>query len=221
MLYIIVTGGPLPDEAADLIKETISSEDTVLISCDSGTDFLSRHDIVPDMAVGDMDSISSEGLDFIGKNNIFVERYPVEKDFTDTEIALSKTMDDEVMLVAPVSGRIDHVIANLGLVLKLKSEGKKIYLTDGITRCYPLSGEDRLEADVTSFKGNAAVSLIPWEFNTPVKGVTTEGLKYSLTDAELIGGSSFSFSNCPAAKANKIAVSIRSGLLFVVLTIAN
>ena len=219
MLYVIVTGGPLQPEAAAVIKSlTGSDEDTVVIACDSGTDFLASHGIIPDMVVGDMDSISDKGLEFIKDNNIFTEKYPVEKDWTDTEIALEKSMDNDVVLICPVTGRIDHVMANLGLVLKLKSQGKSISITDGITYCYPLYGEDTATADVTPYKGHAAVSLIPCDFSNPVTGVTTEGLYYPLEDADLNFGSSFSFSNKPLENASFIRVSIRSGLLLLVVT---
>ena len=222
MLYIIVTGGPLPDEAAAIIrKRAESTDEAVIIACDSGADFLAKHNIIADMVVGDMDSITAAGLDYIDANNIFVEKYPIEKDWTDTEIALGKASEGDILLVCPLSGRIDHVIANLGLVLKMKSAGKDVVITDGITYCYPLSGEDSVTTDITSFGGNAAVSLIPCDFSSPVKGVTTKGLYYSLSDAELFAGSSFSFSNHPTAETPEITVSIRDGLLLVVTTFAN
>lgn len=221
MLYVIVTGGPLQSQAANVIRALSgSSGDTVIIACDSGTDFLADHGIIPDMVVGDMDSISDKALEFIKNNNIFTEKYPIEKDWTDTEIALGKSMDDEVLLVCPVSGRLDHVIANLSLTLKLKTRSKDIAITDGVTCCYPLYGEDSVSVDVTPYNGNAAVSLIPCDFSNPVTGVTTEGLYYSLTDGELNFGSTFSFSNKPLENTDSISVSIRSGLLLVVVTSA-
>lgn len=223
MLYLIVTGGPLPDCAAKYIK-TVSgtTEERVMICCDGGADFLARHGIVPDMVVGDMDSITSEGLEFITRNNIFTEQYPVEKDWTDTEIALGKADDDaEIILVCPLAGRIDHVIANLGLVLKMKSQGKDIKITDGITTCYPLCGEDSVVIDISSVGGPVAVSLIPWNFTEPVKGVTTKGLYYALNDQNIEAGSSYTFSNKPDGKTPEVSVFIRAGLMFVVTTIAN
>ena len=223
MLYLIVTGGPLPDCAAKYIK-TVSgtTEERVMICCDGGADFLARHGIVPDMVVGDMDSITSEGLEFITRNNIFTEQYPVEKDWTDTEIALGKADDDaEIILVCPLAGRIDHVIANLGLVLKMKSQGKDIKITDGITTCYPLCGEDSVVIDISSVGGPVAVSLIPWNFTEPVKGVTTKGLYYALNDQNIEAGSSYTFSNKPDGKNPEVSVFIRAGLMFVVTTIAN
>ena len=220
MRYVIVTGGPLPDKASEVIRSCSDSKDkTVLIACDSGCDFLARFDIVPDIAIGDMDSISKKGLKFLEKNNVFTERYPVEKDWTDSEIALSKAgKGDKVILVCPVSARIDHVIANLGIALRLKNEGVDITVTDGVTYCYPLTGEDKVRVDVTHFEDKAAVSLIPWNFNQKVKGVTTKGLYYPLTDSDLMAGSSFSFSNHPKKGAKTVSVSIKSGMLFFVIT---
>ena len=221
MRSIIVTGGPLGEEAADLIKELKEQEGSVLIACDGGCDLLARHDIVPDMAVGDMDSITDSGLEFISSNNVFTERYPVEKDWTDSEIALSKTGDDEVFLITPFSGRFDHTIANVQLALKLRSEGRKITVSDGITYCYPLCGEDHVDIDVSRFDRPLSVSLIPWDFSEPVKGVTTEGLYYLLKDQDLVAGPTFSFSNHPKAKTGRIAVSIRAGRLLLTVTFAN
>ena len=160
MRCVIVTGGPLPDEASDVIKGFASDPDTRLIACDSGCDYLSGISIVPSIVIGDMDSITKAGLDFIKANSIPVEKYPVEKDWTDTEIALKKTgRDDEVILVCPLSGRIDHVIANLGLAVQYRSEGRDITVTDGITTCRPLTGEDSAELSVISFNGAAATIL--------------------------------------------------------------
>ena len=198
MLYVIVAGGPLPEQAAALIGSLANSEEkTFLISCDSGTDFLARHNIIPDLAVGDMDSISSEGLEFIKVHDIKTEKYPVEKDWTDTEAALKK-VEDEAILVCPVEGRIDHVLSNIGLVLKMKSEGKDIAMTDGITCCYPLCGEDSVNVDLSPYKEPVAASLVPCDISNPVKGVTTDGLYYALDDLDLTACSSFSFSSLSA-----------------------
>lgn len=219
MRYVIVTGGPLPSKAADVISGFAGEPDTKIIACDSGCDYLTKISVIPSVVIGDMDSITGEGLEFINANNIPVEKYPVEKDWTDTEIALMKTdINDEVILVCPVSGRIDHVIANLGLVIKYRSEGRKVTVTDGITVCLPLAGEDRAECSVRSYNGEASVSLIPCSFDAPVTGVTTEGLYYPLSDATLTAGTSFSFSNHPVEGAEMISVSIKSGRLLLVVT---
>lgn len=216
MRYIIVTGGPLPREASVVIK---SYDDACIIGCDSGCDYLAKINIIPDIALGDMDSITDQGLEFIKSNNVFTEVYPIEKDWTDTEIAIGKAeKNDEVVLVCPLSSRIDHAIANLGIALNLRSQGRKITVTDGITSCYPLYGEDEVSFDVSKYEGDAAVSLIPWNFNDTVKGVSSKGLYYPLKDMDLTAGSSFSFSNHPKKNTKKVTVNIKSGMLLVVVT---
>lgn len=218
MRYVIVTGGPLPDKASGVI-DSFNSDDSLLIACDGGCDFLARHNTVPDLVVGDLDSITSEGLEFIKANNIPVEKYPVEKDWTDSEIALNKAgQEDEVIFVCPLSARIDHVIANLCLALTIRGRGTHIVVTDGDTYCYPLNGEDEVSFGVTGFDGDVSVSLIPMDFDTPVTGVTTEGLYYPLENAELKAGSSFSFSNHPSAGVTSAKVSIKSGRLTVAVS---
>ena len=222
MRYIVVTGGPLTDKAAELVKILSgTSEDVVIIACDQGCDILARHDIVPDIVVGDMDSISEEGLKFIKSHNVFTEKYPVEKDQTDSEIALEKTEGSDVYLITPFSGRPDHLIANIQLVLGLRREGRKVIIADGKTYCYPLYGEDSVEIDISSFDKPLSVSLVPWEFGSPVTGVTTKGLYYPLDGQDLVAGRTFSFSNHPVSKNGPIAVSIRAGLLLVMVTIEN
>ena len=219
MRYVIVTGGPLRIYAADVVRGFLNAPDTTVIACDSGCDFLAKAGIVPSLVVGDMDSISGSGLEYIKANNISCEKYPVEKDWTDTEIALGKaSKDDEIILVCPLQGRIDHVMANLGLAMKLRTEGYKITVSDGITVCFPLSGEDSAEISLRVYKDDAAVSLIPFDFDTPVTGVTTEGLYYALKDATLKAGSSYSFSNHPVEGAYSVKVSIKSGKLLLTVT---
>ena len=72
MRYIIVTGGPLPREASDVIK---SYDDACIIGCDSGCDYLAKINVIPDIALGDMDSITDKGLEFIKSNNGSIEKY--------------------------------------------------------------------------------------------------------------------------------------------------
>ena len=221
MRCVIVTGGPLPDEASDVIRGFVTDPDTRLIACDSGCDYLSRISIVPSVVIGDMDSISDSGLEFISANNIHVEKYPVEKDWTDTEIALMKTdCTDEVILICPVTGRIDHVIANLQLMLNLRSEGRSIFASDGISFCYPLAGSDgdSVDIDIKDMQKPLSVSLVPWDFAVPVKGVSTNGLYYALDNQDLTAGKTLSFSNHPRKGARSIAVSIKSGMLLVIIT---
>lgn len=207
----------MPESSADYVKSLSSVEPSYLIACDGGADILARNNIIPDILIGDMDSISDEAMDFMVSNGVPVEKYPVEKDWTDTEIALKKTEGGDVFLVCPLAGRIDHVIANLQLIASPDMRGKVI-ATDGMSFCYPLKGADSVKVDLKPFEGPVSVSLIPMDFSCAVTGVTTEGLYYPLENHDLKAGPSFSFSNHPVDGADSFSVAVKSGILLVTVT---
>ncbi len=67
------------------------------------------------MAVGDFDSMNELDLK---KLDCVVDKHPVMKDETDAELAMKLCKDyDEVILYGGLSGRIDHTIANIRLIM--------------------------------------------------------------------------------------------------------
>ena len=211
MHYYVITGGPLTPEAAKVIGEG------EIIAADGGIDFCVNNGIKPSSAVGDFDSVSPEGLETIKRSGIPVKNYPVEKDMTDTEIALSFIPDgNEITVVCPLNGRLDHIIANLQLCASLHADGKDIVLDDGVTQVLFLSGKESLNADISRWGNETSVSLVP--LSNEVSGVTTGGLYYPLNDASIGFGKTLSFSNKPVKDATSISVSTVNGLLAVILS---
>ena len=212
MRIAVITGGPIPDDASVIV----SCCDKV-ICADSGVDFCLKHGIVPDTVYGDLDSISEEGIDFVEKRSIPLEKHPSHKDETDTDIALSACpYDSEVVLVCSLTGRLDHVITNMGLLIKYKESGMDITATDGVTDVIPLVGEDRIA--VEGISGNqTAVSLIPFATDH-VTGLTTENLIYPLKDATVEAASSLYVSNEPSEGSRGFAVSMKTGRLLIVIS---
>ena len=211
MRYYVVTGGPLTDEASRIIGEG------KVIAADRGIDFCLRHDIRPDLAVGDMDSVSEAGLEAIKKAGVKIETYPVEKDFTDTELALTFVPDDEqITVVCPLNGRLDHIIANLLMASSLHTEGRDVILDDGITEVHFLSGTESVTVKTDRWGINSAVSVVP--LSPVVKGVTLTGLYYPLEDAEIYSGKTLSFSNKPAEGVSEFTVSIKEGNAAVIVS---
>lgn len=210
---VVITGGPIFDEAASLILP----EDKV-ICADSGVDYAINNNIRIDEVFGDLDSISSEGKEYLNVKNIPVNVYPVEKDATDTEIALRSTDPKaELLLICPLEGRPDHVLTNIDLIALLREEGRNIMCTDGHTDIIPLSGEDYICLNDIIDASTKTVSLIP--VTSEVNGVTTKGLYYSLNDATLNRGSSLSTSNELDKDSSSFSVEIKSGTLLVIITV--
>ncbi len=109
---LVITGGaPLDDVAA-----RAAAGAKRCVAADGGLDHALAAGIRPDVLVGDLDSISPAGLDWANAN-ITVERHPVDKAATDTELALScaaAMKPDRIVLLAGRGDRLDHGIAALG-----------------------------------------------------------------------------------------------------------
>ena len=138
MTTVVITGGP------DIDLETIASvcEGADRVICaDSGAQNALLAGIRIDKVVGDLDSLSDEAKAVLKEKNITVDLYPVEKDMTDTEIAIREIpTDHEIRLISSLSGRQDHLMTNILLAVKLRGEGRDISVTDGITDMIPMSG---------------------------------------------------------------------------------
>ena len=71
------------------IKDYCKNSDFI-IAADKGLSILDQLNITPDLIIGDMDSVPEKVL---GKyKNIALEKYPKEKDLTDSEISLKKAI---------------------------------------------------------------------------------------------------------------------------------
>ena len=64
----------------------------VVMAADSGLDHARAAGLTPTVLVGDLDSVSAEGLAW-AEGNSSIERHPVDKDATDTELALRHAVD--------------------------------------------------------------------------------------------------------------------------------
>lgn len=213
MHYYVVTGGPLSPKAVGIIG------DGKVIAADQGIDFCIENGINLSLAVGDMDSVSKSGLSLIKEKGIPIKKYPVEKDMTDTELAVSLVPEDnEITVVCPLNGRLDHVIANLHLAASLHSKGRTILLDDGITEVHFLSGRESVSINLDRWGSDSSVSLVPLSFNEAVEGVSTSGLYYPLSEASLKAGSTLSFSNRPIEGVSEISVAIKSGLIAIIIS---
>ncbi len=212
MRVAVFAGGPGIDVER---AASVASSCDLVIAADSGADVAAACGIVPSKVVGDMDSISPETLEFLKRNGVPFEVHPVEKDMTDTELCIKDIpVDDEIVLIGSFSGRPDHALANMMMVIKLHSEGRDITLTDGVNDFIPLCGPDEISISGIQEPYLLAVSLIPF---TEVKGVTSEGLYYALEDTDLTPGSSLSVSNRVEQGGNSFRISVKHGKMGVLI----
>ncbi len=181
MRAVIFAGGSIREY--DYIKSYLKDDD-LIIAADSGFDHVLRLGITPDVFVGDMDSVKSE---VVAKEIIKLE---VMKDETDTEAAAMLAMDrgaKDILLLAATGTRLDHTLANILLLKKLYDNGVTATIVDEKNEIHFFKNKIKLFGNK-----DETVSVIPL---SQMKGVTTSGLLYKLTDGELEYASSRGVSN--------------------------
>lgn len=121
--------GPGPELSAALAGEA-----DLIAAADSGLEAAEAAGLRPDWILGDMDSLDDlRRLDKYPPER--VRRHPRDKDFTDTELALSLLWDqgcDEVWLAGGGGGRTDHLFAIRALFERERSPDRWITAAEDI-----------------------------------------------------------------------------------------
>lgn len=206
---MILAGGDRPTGKLPL---KVLAEADFLICADGGANSAFHLGYIPDLIVGDMDSVDPEVLKACLDKGCPLKTFPAEKDFTDTELALELALAHsprEIILLAATGNRLDHSLANVLLLVpySLKHPGLKIV-------------GDNYEAWIC--RGETLVSGQPGDLVsllalTPlVREITLEGFQYPLQGEDLAMGSSRGISNVLLEHQGRIT--FREGILLVVRT---
>jgi thiamine pyrophosphokinase len=193
-------GGPIPE----------LPDGATVIAADGGVDRALALGLHVDLAIGDFDSITPEGLAAVEAAGTRIETHPAEKDATDLELALDAAIalqPTRIIVVGSSGGRLDHL---LGSVLLL-----------GLAR-YASAEIDALlgEAHIHIVRHARAMVGVPGELVSLVplhgaaEGITTHGLVYPLAGEALEAGSSRGISNLFATET--ASVTLERGILAIV-----
>ena len=177
-----------------------------IICADGGYAHVARLGLVPDVVLGDFDSMERERV--ICRE---ILTYPVEKDATDTEIAVDYALEegfDEVILFGCLGSRMDHSLANLFLLKKIHASGAQGMVLNEHNRVYYLEKELSVAANIGD-----TLSIVPLEGD--LEGVVTEGLYYELHGEPLHFGSSRGISNVLTRESAKISCSKGNALVII------
>ena len=142
-----------------------------------------------------------------------VSRHPVDKDASDTELAVEAAIaagaDRVVVLGALGGGRLDHELANVALLVDRASAGVDLRLQRGATRVRVVRADRSIEIEA---EVGAIVTLLP--IGGDAVGVSTTGLHYPLRDETLVMGRSRGLSN--VVSGAPASVTLRAGSLLVI-----
>ena len=196
--FFIIAGGKIEDAFAIEVLKGFAEK--TVIAADSGMEFLRRNEIVPQVIIGDFDSVSKETLEwFQKKEGIVWHRLNPQKDDTDTEFALrlAISMGAECITVLGGTGsRLDHVLGNIELL----DANNRIRMTDhGMV----LKKEEQF---------GKYVSLIP--YTAQVEHLYLAGFKYPLADYCLKGFCSIGVSN--EITEEQAEITFENGILIVI-----
>ncbi len=204
---VVIAGGEAPPlDVLDDLPDTIW-----VVGVDSGADRARELGLKPDLIVGDMDSVSPEGID----TDAEVMRFPTDKDATDLELALDAVTErddiDRVIVLGGTGGRLDHFLATGLILANPRFAHVDIQWLAHPGRVTVIHEHARLHGGV-----GAHVSLLP--IGGDVLGVTTTGLRWQLDHEVLRFGTSRGVSNEFVAAV--ATVSIKAGVLLAVQPIA-
>ena len=195
---VIISGGSLAQAFALAFLRNNGIEPGAvcsrLLAADRGLVFCHEHGLIPTCIVGDFDSAGTGLLEsYRSLPGVQIRTFRPEKDWTDTEIAVStgielgwKTID----VLGGTGTRLDHVLGNIQVMEMAARQGVQVRLIDPYNRItLHQSGFSMKKSE----QWGSYVSLIPW--GGPVRQLTLRGFKYPLDHFTLKTGASLGISN--------------------------
>jgi thiamine pyrophosphokinase len=177
--HIVVISGssPLAPHVVDAI-----TDEAILLAVDGGLDQALAAGLTPSGLIGDLDSVTAEGLAW-AEEYATIARHPTDKNDTDTELALAFAADMNPARLTLIGGgdRLDHGLAAVGAL------GHHV-----LTSIPRLDGWwDGQHIDVVHGPGQLDLDLAPGStlsllaLHGPCTGVTITGVRWPLVDADI------------------------------------
>jgi thiamine pyrophosphokinase len=190
-----------------------------VVAADGGARHAAGLGLDIDLWVGDGDSIGADALADLEAAGVPLERSRPDKDESDTELAVRAALAHgarDLVIVGALGGRrIDHALANIGLLAMPELGGRSAIILDARSRISLLRAPGPDGAAVERSLPGAVGGLVTLlAHGDGVDGVTTRGLAYPLADERLEAGPARGLSNVRTAP--DAAVRVRRGRLLVV-----
>ena len=185
------------------LAEPVEEKD-LIIAADGGVRHAQSMDICPQIVLGDFDSL--------GYVPLGAEVFPVEKDDTDSMLAIKKGLalgcTDFVLYGSLDGSRLEHTVANFQALQYLADHGARGALV-GLDQIVTLVKDGQVEF-LAQFDGYLSVFCM----GADAKGVKIRGLHYETENAVLTAGFPLGVSNRFVGK--KAEVSVEEGSLLLI-----
>ncbi len=179
---VIITGASPLDANLVASLRSDATEHTIWMAVDGGLDHALAAGLEPTHLVGDLDSVTEEGLAWAARH-AEISRHPADKDQTDTELALALASKSDPRRITLVGGgdRLDHTFAGIGALGAL-----------GLTSVPLLDGWwDGQHLRVVHGPGSVTLRLVPGStlsllaLHGPCVRVTLSGTRWELDQFDL------------------------------------
>ena len=200
---VIFGGGELKDIR---FTQSLLREDDYIVCADRGYAYCAAMGRKPDLILGDFDSYNGKlppGCEVL--------RYPIEKDDTDTMLAVKEAIRREfadILMLGMLGGRLDHTLANLQTLLYLRRHGARGYLYDNDFVWTAVENET-ITVEQTVEWGLLSVFCL----GAPASGIDEKGVQYPLSHASLSAEFPLGVSNHIIEP--KARITVRKGALIV------
>ena len=204
---IFLNGSP---DSSGLIQHVVRRADLV-VAADGGALYALNAGVVPDLVIGDMDSLGEELVREVEKRGASLERYPLRKDKMDGHLAVlaaRKRGASAADFLCAMGGRLGALFAAPHILLAAEKIGLRSTVVADWGRMFVI------EAGSRAVEGDPQDSVSIFPLSGPAAGVTLEGLEYPLENATLEPGDTLGFHN--ELIGNEARVSVGEGALLVV-----
>jgi len=184
-----------------ITRDQLEEHDFV-IGVDSGTNYLYKLFLIPNLIIGDLDSINIKTLERAEKDNAEIISYETDKDKTDLELALDYLKINEaknITVIGGESGNLDHLFGNL---LSIAAFHKKEYIE------WKQANQNIIfpNSELINIKIGKLFSLIPL---SNLEGVSINGAKWNVKNEDINFGSTKTLRNI--SNQGLIKVRVESG----------
>ena len=202
---IIASGNSIKKE----IFNELYVENDFIICADGGLNYIDNLHIIPNLIVGDFDSVDKSLL--LKYQNVQTRKFLPEKDFTDTELAIEEAINygyKDIVIFGATGTRLDHTMANIMLIERYIKSDINIKIVDDNNYIQILNKNITLNK-----KEGYYLSIVP--ITDYIEGLTLKGLKFPLNNVKVNRGSTLCISNEVIDIRAEIQITNGIGLLFL------
>ncbi|MDX9872202.1 MAG: thiamine diphosphokinase [Clostridia bacterium] len=204
---LIISGGSL--EPSPYYKRLAAAYPYV-ICADGGARYAAALGIIPQLVLGDFDTLSEQEIAHLEQAGTRIQRYSPEKDFTDTHLAILEALQlgfTEIDLIAALGGCFGHTLANVMLLALPEAAHARLRILEEDQEIFLVRNKKTLTGRV-----GERITLLP--LTDRVEGITLTGLKFPLTKAVMTLGVSIGVSNAFAQETAQIE--LEKGILVAI-----